>query len=249
MKESDHHPNNHHLNHNHLDPNLLRIGDPNFDARQYLIDSMGIQDIWRVFRIMSEFAEAFEVLGKLPQGVSVFGSARTPQGHHCYETARRLGRRIAEEGFAMITGGGPGIMEAANRGAYEAKGISVGLNIDLPFEQKPNPYITTGLDFRYFFVRKVMLVKYSVAFVIFPGGFGTMDELFESLTLIQTQKIRPFPVVLFDTDYWGGLLDWLRNRMMVDDNIFPKDLDLVQSTDSIEEAIQMVLRSEQIVRP
>ncbi len=210
------------------------------DGRQYLIDEMGIDDIWRVFRIMSEFAEAFEVLGKLPQAVSVFGSARTPEQHPHYEKARALAKRLSEEGFAMITGGGGGMMEAANRGAHENGGVSVGLNIQLPMEQKPNPYQTISLDFRYFFVRKVMLIKYSIAFVIFPGGFGTLDELFEALTLIQTRRILSFPVILFDSTYWGGLLDWIKDRILTEGNISPTDLDLIQVTDSIEEAVKLV---------
>ncbi len=216
------------------------------DERQYLIDFMGIEDVWRVFRIMSEFAESFETLAKVPQAVSIFGSARTPESHPLYAKARELGRRIAEEELATVTGGGPGIMEAANRGAYEAKGESVGLNIELPLEQIPNKFITTGLSFRYFFIRKVMLVKYSIAFVIFPGGFGTLDELFESLTLIQTRRILPFPVIMFDTNYWKGLVDWIRNRISEDKNISPDDLDLITVTDSIDETIETIKKSNLI---
>ncbi|MEW6235165.1 MAG: TIGR00730 family Rossman fold protein [Candidatus Omnitrophota bacterium] len=223
-------------------------GGNNLAGRQYLIDFMGIDDIWRVFRIMAEFAESFETLGPLPDAVTVFGSARTPEDHPLYAKARELGRRISREGFATVTGGGPGIMEAANRGAYEADGCSVGLNIELPLEQEPNPYITTGLSFRYFFVRKVMLVKYSIAFVIFPGGFGTLDELFESLTLIQTHRVRRFPVILFDTAYWDGLLAWLKNRLLEDGNISPEDLELIQTTDSLDETMEMIKKSELIAR-
>ncbi len=217
--------------------------DNNDSERQYLIDYMGVDDIWRVFRIMSEFAEGFERLGKIPDAVTVFGSARTPEDHPSYRLARELGSRVAREGFATVTGGGGGIMEAANRGAYESDGISVGLNIELPLEQKPNPYITEGLDFRYFFVRKVMLLKYSVAFAIFPGGFGTMDELFESLTLIQTHRMRPFPVILFDTNYWSGLMDWIKNTVLKEGNISPGDLQFLYPTDSIDDAIEIIKES------
>lgn len=217
-----------------------------YDPRQHLIDDLGVDDIWRIFRIMSEFSESFEILGKLEPAVTVFGSARTPEDHPRYRQARALGRRIAEEGFATMTGGGPGIMEAANRGAYEAEGNSVGLNIVLPKEQDPNPYITTGLDFRYFFIRKVMLVKYSVAFVVFPGGFGTLDELFESLTLIQTQRMLSFPVILFDSSYWEGLFEWVKARVLDDENISACDLDLFRVTDSIDEAMEIIIASEPV---
>ncbi|MFH1742715.1 MAG: TIGR00730 family Rossman fold protein [bacterium] len=226
--------------HKHLNQSIENQGTRDFDPRQYLIDAMGIDDVWRVFRIMAEFAESFEVLGQLPRGVSVFGSAQTPEGHPMYEKAREIGRRIAAEELATVTGGGPGIMEAANRGAFEADGISVGLNIVLPREQAPNPYITTGLEFRYFFVRKVMLVKYSSAFVIFPGGFGTLDELFESLTLIQTERILSFPVILFNSDYWSGLMDWIKKRVLAEGNIGPDHLNLFHITDSIDEAIEII---------
>ncbi len=214
---------------------------------QYVVDALGIDDIWRVFRILAEFTESFEALNPLKNAVSIFGSARTPEGHPQYEMARELGRRIALEGLPVITGGGPGIMEAANRGAYEAQGISVGMNIQLPMEQKPNPYITMGLNFRYFFIRKVMLVKYSIAFVIFPGGFGTMDELFESLTLIQTHRIRAFPVVLFGTEYWSGLVEWLQSKVLAEHNISPPDLNLFTLTDSIDETLEIIKKSEQYV--
>jgi len=211
-----------------ISPEILSTLD---DHRQYLIDYMGMDDVWRVFRIMAEFAESFETLGKLDNAVSIFGSARTPETHPMYAKARELGNRIAQEGFPVFTGGGPGIMEAANRGAFEAKGESIGLNIELPLEQEPNPYITAGQNFRYFFVRKVMLIKYSIAFVIFPGGFGTLDELFEAVTLIQTHRIKPFPVVMMNSEYWCGLIDWMKSRMLEDGNISPEDLDLIHVTD------------------
>lgn len=228
----------------------IEINGTNLDEqRQYLIDCMGIGDVWRVFRIMAEFAESFEALAKYSNAVTVFGSARTPEEHPCYERARELGRRIAREGLPLITGGGPGIMEAANRGAFESGGRSVGMNIELPLEQKPNEYLTECLNFRYFFIRKVMLIKYSIAFVIFPGGYGTMDELFESLTLIQTRRIRKFPVVLFDSEYWRGLVEWMNNKVLDDENISPKDLNLFHVTDSLDETIEIIKGSDQFVAP
>ncbi len=200
-----------------------------------------LSESWRVFKIMAEFVDGFETLANLPPAVSVFGSARTPPDNAIYKQAERAARRLAELGYPVITGGGPGVMEAANKGACEAGGISVGLNIALPHEQMPNPYQTIKLDFDYFFCRKVMFLKYARAFLIFPGGFGTMDECFEALTLMQTEKIDPFPVVLVGTDYWSGLLDWIRS-VMGDrfSNISPGDLDLVTLTDDVEEAIERI---------
>jgi uncharacterized protein (TIGR00730 family) len=199
------------------------------------------QESWRVFRIMGEFVEGFEELAKLGPAVTIFGSARTqPDNPHylnCVETARLLG----EAGFSIITGGGPGMMEAANKGAQEAGVESVGLNIELPFEQDVNQHADLKIHFRYFFVRKTMFVKYAQAFVIFPGGFGTLDELFESLTLIQTKKIRNFPVVLFGTEYWEGLLGWIKSTMLAAGNIAEKDLDLFVVTDSPQEAADFVV--------
>lgn len=215
------------------------------DELQYMVDYMGINDIWRVFRIMAEFSESFSALSKLPDAVSIFGSARTPPEAPPYPQAQTLAHRIAKKNLAVITGGGPGIMEAGNRGAYEAGGISVGLNIELPFEQSPNKYITHGLGFHYFFVRKVMLVKYSIAFVIFPGGYGTLDELFESLTLIQTRRMKPFPIILIGTDYWCGLRRWLRERVLAEANIDADDLQLFHCTDSLDEAMQIIDRAAQ----
>lgn len=224
-----------------IDPEVLSKVD---DQRQYLIDTMGVGDIWRIFRIMAEFAESFETLGKMQNAVSIFGSARITENHPMYFKARELAYRIAKEGFPVFTGGGPGIMEAANRGAFEAKGDSVGLNIELPLEQKPNPYITTGLDFRYFFTRKVMLVKYSIAFVIFPGGFGTFDEFFEAITLMQTHRIKRFPLILFNSVYWNDMLKWIKTRVLDEGYLSPQDLDLIHVTDSIEETIQLIKQSE-----
>lgn len=194
-------------------------------------------DAWRVFRIMGEFVEGFETLADIDQAVTIFGSARVREGDGSgwYEKAVEVARHLGQAGFSVITGGGPGIMEAANKGAQEAAALSVGLNIDLPFEQHINPYVDLSIDFRYFFVRKTMLVKYAQAFVVMPGGFGTMDELFEALTLIQTGKIHNFPVVLFGTSYWQGLLDWLTNTMLADGKISAPDLDLILVTDSVEE--------------
>jgi len=193
-------------------------------------------DSWRVLRIQSEFVSGFNALAELGAAISVFGSARFAEDHPMYLQARALGKALVEAGFGVITGGGPGIMEAANRGAHDAKGVSVGLNIELPFEQKGNPYTTISVNFRYFFVRKTMFVKYSNGFIIFPGGFGTLDELFESLTLVQTKKIKQFPIVLFGSEYWKGMLDWIKGTLLVDKTISPEDLNLLVVTDSIEEA-------------
>src|SRR4051795_948610 len=203
---------------------------------QRLLDTRGPTDWvhtdpWRVLRIQSEFVEGFGLLAELPRAVSVFGSARTPRDAPEYALGRQLGRALANAGWAVITGGGPGAMEAANRGASEAGGLSVGLGIELPFEQRLNEWVDLGLNFRYFFARKTMFVKYAVGFVVLPGGFGTMDELFEALTLVQTRKVTRFPVVLMGTAYWKGLLDWLRNTMLPDGKIGPEDLDLILVTD------------------
>jgi len=200
-------------------------------------------DTWRVLRIMGEFVEGFEELAGLGPAVTIFGSARVGREDPAYATAVEVGRLLGEAGYAIITGGGPGIMEAGNRGAREAGATSVGLNIELPFEQHVNPYVDVDVDFRYFFVRKTMLVKYAQAFVIFPGGFGTMDELFEALTLIQTGKIRDFPIVLFGRDYWGGLLDWVRSVMLSEGKASQADLGLLTLTDSPTEARDMILAS------
>lgn len=198
-------------------------------------------DPWRVLRIQAEFVEGFDTLAGLGPAVSIFGSARTPSEAPMYQAAVETARLLAEAGLVVITGGGPGIMEAGNRGASEAGGLSVGLNIELPFEQNNNPYIGIPIDFRYFFVRKTMFVKYAQAFVIFPGGFGTMDELFEALTLIQTGKIHNFPVILFGSAYWQGLLTWLRETMLAEGKISPEDLDLMVMTDSPQEVRDLVL--------
>jgi uncharacterized protein (TIGR00730 family) len=192
-------------------------------------------DPWRVLRIMGEFVDGFDVLARVGMAVTVFGSARVKEESPYYAAARAVGHGIAKRGYAVITGGGPGIMEAANRGASEAGGLSIGCNIELPHEQSPNPYANLSIDFRYFFVRKTMFVKYSEAFVVFPGGFGTLDELFEALTLIQTGKVNRFPVVLYGSDYWSGLLDWVRTRLAVEGMVSGVDLALVQVVDSTDE--------------
>jgi uncharacterized protein (TIGR00730 family) len=197
-------------------------------------------DPWRALRIQAEFVEGFDALAAVGPAVSVFGSARTKVDDPMYEHARRLGARLAERGYAVITGGGPGIMEAANRGCQEAGGLSVGCNIELPMEQGLNRYVDLGVEFRYFFARKVMFVKYADAFVIFPGGFGTLDELFEALTLIQTKKIQDFPVVLIGNGYWEGLLDWIRHTLVEAAAIAPADADLLRITDDIEEACEII---------
>lgn len=192
-------------------------------------------DPWRVLRIQGEFVYGFNAMADLGACISIFGSARVQQDHPYYETARELARKLADSGFGIITGGGPGIMEAANRGAFEADGVSVGCNIELPFEQFTNPYTTLRLNFRYFFVRKTMFVKYSDGFVIFPGGFGTLDELFEALTLVQTHKIHRFPVVLYGSEYWRGLLDWVEKTQLSEGMISAEDLNLLIVSDSTDE--------------
>jgi uncharacterized protein (TIGR00730 family) len=201
-------------------------------------------DTWRVFRIMGEFVQGFEDLAHITNGVAIFGSARTLPDDPVYQVARETAALLARAGFAVITGGGPGIMEAANRGAFEAGGASVGCNIELPHEQKSNDYLTLSCKFKYFFVRKMMFVKYSNAFIIFPGGFGTLDELFESLTLIQTRKIRNFPVVLYGSSYWSGMIDWIRNTVLSKANIAEEDLKLLHLTDSPAEIVDIVSRSQ-----
>ena len=192
-------------------------------------------DPWRVLRIMGEFVDGFDVLARVGMAVTVFGSARMAEGSPYYDAARAVGRGLAERGYAVITGGGPGLMEAANRGAQEAGGLSIGCNIELPHEQAPNPYANLSIDFRYFFVRKTMFVKYSEAFVVFPGGFGTLDELFEALTLIQTAKVERFPVVLYGSEYWSGLLDWVRERALEEGMVSAGDLELIQVVDTTDE--------------
>ena len=197
-------------------------------------------DPWRALRILSEFVEGFDAMAKVGPAVTIFGSARTPRDSPLYALARTIAHRLAEAGYSVITGGGPGIMEAANRGCREGGGLSVGCNIELPHEQGLNAYVDLGIEFRYFFARKVMFVKYADAFVILPGGFGTLDELFEALTLIQTRKVRNFPVVLVGTSYWGGLLDWVRGTLVEKGAIDEPDLALLQLTDDPDEVVRIV---------
>lgn len=208
--------------------------------RQYLLDEFAPKDTWRLFRILAEFVEGFETLAQTDRAVAIFGSARAKAGDFEYETAKAIAALLAQNGYAVITGGGPGVMEGSNRGAFEAGGESIGLNIELPFEQKGNPFVTTSVNFRYFFVRKVMFVKYSQAFVILPGGFGTMDELFESLTLIQTKKIKPFPVILVGRSYWKGLIDWIKDTMLRESKISLPDLEIFKVVDTPEEVLKAI---------
>ncbi|MCO5972042.1 LOG family protein [Actinoallomurus soli] len=217
---------------------------------QRLLDSRGPSDWlhtdpWRVLRIQAEFVEGFGLLAELPRAVSVFGSARTKPGSEEYELAERIGTLLVDAGYAVITGGGPGIMEAANKGADEAGGLSVGLGIELPFEQKLNDHIDVGVEFRYFFVRKTMFVKYSQAFVVLPGGFGTLDELFEAVTLVQTKKITRFPIVLVGTDFWGGLVQWIKDQMLPAGKISPEDLELISVTDDPAEVVERIRRAHE----
>jgi hypothetical protein len=202
-------------------------------------------DPWRVLRIMAEFVEGFDTLSDVTNAVTFFGSARAIPGEPSYEKAVETARLLAQEGFPIITGGGPGIMEAANRGAQEGNGLSIGCNIELPFEQGTNAYVERLIQFRYFFVRKTMFVKYAMAFIVFPGGYGTLDELFEALTLIQTGKVKHFPLVLFGRDYWSGLGDWLRDRVAGEGKIATADLSLFQITDDPAEAVDWVVRARE----
>src|SRR5215212_1714359 len=195
-------------------------------------------DSWRIFRMMSEFVEGFETLGKVGKAVSIFGSARTRPHDHYYRAAEQTGRLFAKAGFGVITGGGPGIMEAANKGCFEAGGVSVGCNITLPQEQEANRYQTISLDFHYFYARKVMFTKYASAFICFPGGYGTLDETFETLTLIQTLKVEAFPIILYGTEYWGGLAEWIQAKLKPE-FIDPEDTDIFRIVDSPKEAVRL----------
>ncbi len=227
-------------------PVRLRRGQvPDSTTDQRLLDSRDSADWlhtdpWRVLRIQAEFVEGFGALAELPTAVSVFGSARTPRDSHEYALGVEVGRRLVDAGFAVITGGGPGAMEAANRGALEAGGISVGLGIELPFEQRMNEWVDIEVNFRYFFARKTMFVKYARGFIVLPGGFGTLDELFEALTLVQTHKVTQFPVVLMGSTYWAGLIDWLRATMLAQGKISTPDLDLLRVTDDPAEAVAII---------
>lgn len=206
------------------------------------------QDPWRVLRIQSEFVEGFGALAEIGPAISVFGSARTAPGTPRYEQAREVGRLLAHNGYGTITGGGPGMMEAANRGAVEGGGMSIGLGIELPHEQGMNQWVDLGVNFRYFFVRKTMFLKYSRGFIVAPGGFGTMDELWEAATMVQTQKVLAFPIILLGRDYWDGLVDWVREQMIPEGTIHEKDLDLITVVDTPQEAVDAVLRQLRILR-
>jgi len=208
--------------------------------KQWVIDDFKLEESWRLFKIMGEFVDGVEALHHIGPAVTIFGSARVKADDPIYKKAIEIASLFVKEKFAVITGGGPGIMEAANRGANEAGGTSVGLNIELPFEQAPNPWADIQVDFRYFFVRKVMLVKYSLAYIIMPGGFGTLDELFEAVTLIQTERIKSFPVILVGADYWQGLLDWVKDRMLAEKTISPDDIDILQIIDEPADIVKAV---------
>jgi uncharacterized protein (TIGR00730 family) len=210
--------------------------------RQYVVDDLSYNESWRMFQIMAEFVEGFEVLPEVYPAVTIFGSARSKTNSNSYKTTLKAARLLVENGFNVISGGGPGIMEAANKGAAEEGGKSVGLHIHLPNEQEANKYANVRLSHRYFFIRKVMFIKYAVAYIIMPGGFGTMDELFEALTLIQTKRIKSFPVILLDADYWKGLLDWIKGTMLKEKNISEADLEIFRLAKSPEEAVEIIKR-------
>jgi hypothetical protein len=213
---------------------------------KYIINELRKEEAWRMFRIMGEFTEGFDTLAGLTPAVTVYGSARIRHDDPLFQTAEDLGRRLAQAGYAVVTGGGPGIMEAANKGAFEAGGVSIGLTIALPKEQPCNNFHTLTIDFHHFFVRKVMLVRYATAFVLMPGGFGTLDELFETITLIHTNKIRPFPVFLMGGDYWAGLLAWMKEQTLGRAYIDPTDLDALQVVDDPEQIIDAIDRWQQL---
>lgn len=205
-----------------------------------IVEDFKMEDPWRVFRIMSEFVDGFHEMSDIGPAVTIFGSARTAPDHRWYKDAEKTAGLLVKEGYAVITGGGPGVMEAANKGAMESAGQSIGLNIDLPFEQKPNPYITRLIHFHYFFARKVMFLKYAKAFVIFPGGYGTLDELFESLTLMQTKRMEKFPVILYDSKFWKGLMGWIKGDLVDVKNISPEDVDLFTLVDSPQGVVNVI---------
>ncbi|MFH1215790.1 MAG: TIGR00730 family Rossman fold protein [Pseudomonadota bacterium] len=216
----------------------------NGENQQYWLDNFQAGDSWRLFRIMSEFVDGFDSLSSVKRPVvSIFGSARTAENDRYYQLAVEVSRRLAESGYAIMTGGGPGIMEAGNRGAAEVGALSIGLNISLPFEQEGNKYANLPLEFKYFFVRKVMLIKYAMAFIAMPGGFGTMDELFEAITLIQTRRIKPFPIVLAGKDYWEGLVEWMRSTLLAAGNIKEDDLHIFQVLDSADDIVNYIRRT------
>ncbi len=208
--------------------------------RQYVVDDLTVQDSWRMFNILAEFVDGFDIMPEVHPAVTIFGSSRTGRRSATYKATETLARLLVENGFNVISGGGPGVMEAANKGAAEAGGKSVGLHIHLPNEQQPNKYANMRLDFKYFFIRRVMFVKYAVAYIIMPGGYGTLDELFESLTLIQTERIRSFPVIFMDSKYWKGLIDWMKDTLLKAKAISESDLDIFSVVDTPEEAISII---------
>ena len=211
--------------------------------KQYLLDAFCVGDAWRMFKIMAEFVDGFESLADINPCVSIFGSARTKPGDDAYEKTVVIARKLAEAGYNILTGGGPGIMEAGNKGAREGGGRSVGLNIRLPMEQKPNPFADMHLEFKYFFVRKVMFIKYAQAYIGMPGGFGTLDEIFEAITLIQTNRIKPFPVILYDTSYWGGLMEWIQKELLGHGMISPDNMDLFTLTDDPDMVVKTIKKT------
>lgn len=211
---------------------------------KYCLENDMIGDSWRMFRIMSEFVDGFDAMSAVQTpAITIYGSSRTPRESYYYQLTEEIASQLASHGYSIITGGGPGIMEAANKGAIEAGGLSIGLNISLPHEQEPNPYSNLPLDFKYFFVRKVMLMKYSMAFICLPGGFGSMDELFESLTLIQTKRIKPFPIILIGSDFWGGLVDWIKDQFLKNGTIDNEDLFLFELLDDVKDVIRYIRKT------
>jgi len=208
--------------------------------KQFIVDDLNIGEAWRLFKIMGEFVEGFDTLNEIGPAVSFFGSARIKPSDPIYKKTEKLAKLFVENNFAVITGGGGGVMEAANKGAAEAGGTSVGLNIILPFEQKPNTFANVKIDFKYFFIRKVMFVKYASAYIILPGGFGTLDELFEAVTLVQTHRIKPFPLILVGTEYWAGLVDWIKAKLLFEKRISPEDIEILQVMDEPEEIVKAV---------
>ena len=214
---------------------------------KYVLDNTVVGDSWRMFRIMSEFVDGFDAMSAIDvPAITMYGSARTPTDHKYYLLAEQIAAGLAKAGYCVITGGGPGVMEAANKGALEAGGVSVGLNIDLPHEQAPNPYANFPLNFKYFFVRKVMFMKYSSAFICMPGGFGSLDELFEALTLIQTERIKPFPIVLVGSEFWAGLVDWIKDKLLGSGNISPEDLSLFRVIDDADDVVNYLKATIQV---
>lgn len=214
------------------------------DKQQYSLDNFNVGDSWRLFKIMSEFVDGFDTLSEIKRpAVSIFGSARVKPEEKSYQLAEAIAGGLARAGYAVITGGGPGIMEAANKGASEAGGISVGLNINLPFEQEPNPFSNMPLSFKYFFIRKVMFIKYAMAFIGMPGGFGTLDELFEAVTLIQTRRIKSFPIILVGKDYWSGMVEWIKERMLEAGNINADDMMFFNIIDDPDEVVNTIRRT------